>query len=132
MSARRILTTLAAAALAAGGLTAITSTPASATTCLGTARSYIPVDNGDVYLWPTSGFAHATSYCNDINVKPANIGGFNYVPVRTCFYPTTGGSYCNAWRNITVGTWGLAATDVKDGTAFIVQFEWDSQGLIAY
>ncbi|MGI5135415.1 hypothetical protein [Streptomyces sp. CA-106110] len=37
MSARRILATLAAAALAAGGLTGITSTPASATTCLGTA-----------------------------------------------------------------------------------------------
>jgi hypothetical protein len=132
--ARRILTTLAAAALAAGGLTAITSTPASATTCLGTARSYNPVDNGNEYVWPRSGFAYATSYCNDINVKPtiAAGGGFNFVPVRTCFYPTTGGSYCNAYRDITVGTWGLAATDVKDGTAFIVEFAWSSQGLVAY
>jgi len=77
---------------------------------------------------------HATSYCNDINVKPsiAAGGGFNYVPVRTCLYPTTGGSYCNAYRNITVGTWGLAATDVNDGTAFIVQFAWSTQGSIAY
>lgn len=134
MSARRILATLAAAVLAAGGLTAMTTTPASAATCLGTARSFSPVDNGNEYVWPTSGYAYATSNCNDINVKPsiAAGGGFNFVPVRTCFYPTSGSSYCNAYRDITVGTWGLAATDVKDGTRFIVQFQFSTKGSIAY
>lgn len=53
------------------------------------------------------------------------------MPVRTCLYPTTGGSYCNAYRNITVGTGDLAGTDVKDGTAFIVQFARGAQGSIA-
>ena len=131
MSARRILTTVAAAVLAAGGLTAVTSTPASATTCFGSAKSYNPVDNGNEYVWPATTYAHATSYCNDINVR-ATVEGFTYVPVRTCFVPSSGSIYCNAYRNVTSGTWGLAATDVLDGTAFYLEFQWYNHGSVAY
>ncbi|MFF2999460.1 hypothetical protein ACFVTC_33675 [Streptomyces sp. NPDC057950] len=76
----------------------------------------------------------AASLAERINVKPsiAAGGGFDFVPVPTCFYPTSGSSYCNAYRDITVGTWSLAATDVKDGTRFIVQFQFSTKGSIAY
>src|SRR5262245_47078817 len=71
----RVVRVVAAAALAAGGLTAAISTPATAaTSCYGSAKS-ITATNSDG-RWPVSGYAYATSYCNDINVKSTK---FDYV-----------------------------------------------------
>ncbi len=53
--------------------------------------------------------------------------------MRTCFLPTSGGTQCNAWRSIAAGTWGLAATDVRDNTQFYLLFDktW-ATGRVAY
>ncbi|GAA3128874.1 hypothetical protein GCM10017687_50040 [Streptomyces echinatus] len=50
--------------------------------------------------------------------------------MRTCF-KTTG---CNGWRTLRAGNWGVAATDVLDGTKFYLQFAGTSRatGLIDY
>ncbi len=128
----RTLRVLAAAALTAGGLTALTAPTAVAAgtavqSCLGTAKSFTSTESVPA-RWPASGSVTATSNCNDINVKPT-IGD----DVRTCFLPSSGGTTCNAWRPISGGTWGLAATDVKDGTKFYVQFRYGWEyGSIAY
>lgn len=122
---------LTAAALMAGGLTAATTAsataaPATVQSCYGSAKSYAT----DSYnQWPAfpSGWAYATSNCADINVKPSS--GTN---VRTCFATSSGSYYCNSYRWIAGGTWGLAATDVKDGTKFHLEFDRYSSGLVAY
>ena len=67
--------------------------------------------------WPPYGEARTTSYCNDINVKVTST-----VSVLTCFLPSSGGTTCNAWRTLYANTWGLAATDVRDGTRFYLVF----------
>ncbi|WP_329374649.1 hypothetical protein [Streptomyces sp. NBC_01483] len=128
----RAVKVLAAAALVAGGLTAVTSgsaaaAPSAALSCYGSAKSYTA--DSTYYEWPQgSELAVTTSNCVDINVKPNNSES-----VRTCFWPSDAdGWQCNAYRSIAGGTWGLAATNVKNGTSFYVQFQSTSSGLIAY
>ncbi|MFB7286744.1 hypothetical protein [Actinacidiphila glaucinigra] len=95
---------------------------------MGTAKSFSTTYVAPYDRWPGSGSATATSNCNDINVKPT-LGDY----VRTCFLPSSGGTSCNAWRWIDGGTWGLAATDVKDGTKFYLQFQLGYEyGSVAY
>ncbi|MDS0135438.1 MULTISPECIES: hypothetical protein [unclassified Amycolatopsis] len=67
--------------------------------------------------WPPYGEAVTTSYCYDINVKMTET-----VSVSTCFLPSSGGISCNSRRTVYANTWGLAATDVKDGTHFYLSF----------
>ncbi|MER5896440.1 hypothetical protein [Streptomyces sp. NPDC001876] len=128
----RTLGVLAAVALTAGGLTAATTATAAAAptavqSCLGGAKSFSSTYTAP-YRWPGSGSVTTTSTCNDINVKPYY--GDN---VRTCFLPSSGGTSCNAWRWISGGVWGLAATDVKDGTKFYVEFQLGYEyGSVAY
>ncbi len=52
--------------------------------------------------------------------------------MRTCFLPSSGGTSCNSWRYI--GTeWGLAATAVKHGTKFYLEFaDGYDYGSVAY
>ncbi|QXE32931.1 hypothetical protein KQY30_00100 [Streptomyces sp. GMY02] len=130
----RAVRVLMAAALLAGGLTATTGTLATAApnavqSCLGTAKPFSTTYAEPHFRWPRSGSVTATSSCNDINVKPVGL-----VWVSTCFLPTSGGTYCNGWHEIKPGTWGLAATDVLDGTKFYLQFynAVSSDGYVAY
>ncbi|MER6345182.1 hypothetical protein ACWC10_37930 [Streptomyces sp. NPDC001595] len=129
----RAVRVLAAAALAAGGMTAATTSTASAAptgvqSCYGSAKSFVTTYVSPYHRWPGSGSATTTSNCGDINVKP--VYGDD---VRTCFLPSSGGVSCNAWRWINAGSWGLAATDVKDGTKFYLQFRIGyEEGLVAY
>ncbi|WP_256090480.1 hypothetical protein [Actinacidiphila rubida] len=104
--------------VAAGGQAS--AAPAAAQSCLGGARSYSTGYDD----WPSPGFATTTSNCSDINVKPSKT-----VSVRTCFRST---GACNAWRTISGGTWGLAATGVLDGTSFHLSFNQDNSGYVAY
>lgn len=101
---------------------------ALASTCYGSARSYTSdlYDNG--WFWYGSVYPSTTSNCSDINVKPTN----GRIQVRTCFLPTSGSGYCNSWRTIENNTWGTAATDVRDGTKFYLNFSGPSAGLVAY
>ena len=78
--------------------------------------------------WPYGGTAFTTTYCNDINVRPDQD-----VQVHTCFLPSSGGITCNEWRSIAAGTWGLAATNVKDYTEFYLIFNKTGvTGRVAY
>ncbi|MET8290051.1 hypothetical protein ABZV80_33235 [Streptomyces sp. NPDC005132] len=53
--------------------------------------------------------------------------------MQTCFAPSSGGYYCNGWRTVYANTWGLAATDVNDGTRFWLLFtSTDVHGVAAY
>ncbi len=121
---------LAAAALMAGGLTAVTSAPATAApiaaqgSCYGQAVQYSTHWGTEWAEWPAGMWAVTSPFCADINVRPH---GTTYV--RTCFQKT---GTCNAWRWIFGGTWGTAATDVLDGTRFYLQFSQGSGGFVAY
>lgn len=102
----------------------------STQSCYGSAKSYTAVYLAPgIYEWPASpGWAYATSNCNDINVKPTN----GSTKVRTCFDPTSGDVYCNAWRSVPDDTWGEAASDVANGTKFYLEFDRASRGYVAY
>jgi hypothetical protein len=114
---------LAAAATATTGLLLTPAVPASAKpgpdaalrSCYGSMKEIKYVD--DNWHWPPYGSTKTTSNCVDINVYVNQT-----LQVRTCFKPTTGGGYCNEWRTVYVNTWGLAATDVRDGTEFYLLF----------
>ncbi|MDX3099029.1 hypothetical protein PV703_18025 [Streptomyces sp. ME01-24h] len=125
----RSLRILAVAALAAGGLTAggsATTATAAAASCYGSAKTISSTDDNG--RWPITGYVYATSACNDINVK---VTGQN--TVETCFVPSSGSVYCNGGHDVYANTWGVAATDVKDGTKFYLKF-WsgNAHGVAAY
>ncbi|MEU0965740.1 hypothetical protein ABZ357_10030 [Streptomyces sp. NPDC005917] len=102
--------------------TSAAAAPAAATTCYGSAKSF---STDGALQWPAgSAWAHTTSNCGDINVKPKS-----GMWVQTCFYSTNS---CNKATWITGGTWGTAATDVRDGTTFYLQFDRTTSGLVAY
>ncbi|MFB6617847.1 hypothetical protein ACIGFK_12155 [Streptomyces sp. NPDC085524] len=126
MFTRKAAATLATLALTATGLLAVSTgtAQAGALACNDTARNYV---TDEVNTWPHDVLAVTTSYCNDINVK-ANATA----KVRTCFVPSSGGWYCNSFRWVYAGTWGLAATDVKDGTKFYLEFDRYSTGRVSY
>ncbi|RLV75951.1 hypothetical protein D3C57_142035 [Streptomyces rapamycinicus NRRL 5491] len=132
------IASLAASALLLGsGMTAATAgsaeasdTPMSAArACTASAPRFTSspgTSSSDPAFWPARGtYATTTSRCKDINLK---LDGSR--SVRTCF-KTTG---CNSWRTLRAGSWGVAATDVLDGTQFYLQFAGTSRatGLIDY
>lgn len=126
MHRRKAAAVLATLALTATGLLSISAgtAQAAAQSCNGTARNYV---TDEVNSWPHASVAVTTSNCYDINVKPS--AGTS---VRTCFFPSSAPAYCNSWRWLNGGVWGLAATDVKDGTKFYLDFDRYSTGLVAY
>ncbi|WP_265295169.1 hypothetical protein [Streptomyces sp. SHP 1-2] len=133
----RIASLAASALLLGSGMTAATTGPAAASdTSVGAARACTAdaprftsspgTSSSDPAFWPARGtYATTTSRCSDINLK---LDGTR--SVRTCFR-TSG---CNGWRTLTAGRWGLAASDVLDGTQFYLQFSGTSRatGLIDY
>lgn len=134
----RIAPLTLAAALLAGAAATVTTTSAVATEsgaasvqadCYASARNYTsaPGSGSSNAHWPGTGiWAYTTSNCADINLKVNATR-----EVRTCFKAT--GS-CNGWRWARAGQWALAASDVKDGSGFYIQFKGTSRstGLIAY
>lgn len=127
------------AALLAGAAATVTATSAGAAEtqqpvsiqadCYGSAKSYTsaPGSGSNNAHWPGTGtWAYTTANCADINLKVNATR-----EVRTCFKAT--GS-CNGWRTARAGQWALAATDVRDGSGFYIQFKGTarSTGLIAY
>lgn len=106
------------AAAKAGSASASNASPARACTVDAPRfTSYPGTGSNDPAYWPARGtYATTTSRCNDINLK---LDGTR--SVRTCFKSGSGWS-CNAWRTLSAGSWGVAATDVLDGTQFFLQF----------
>lgn len=132
---------LAASALLLGsGMTAATAGQAAASdTPVSTARACTEsaprftgspgTGSNDPAFWPARGtYATTTTRCVDINLKLDATR-----EVRTCFKKGSGWD-CNGWRWLSAGRWGLAATDVLDGTKFFVQFKGTTRatGLIDY
>ncbi|MFD3523149.1 hypothetical protein [Streptomyces sp. NPDC058653] len=113
----------AAAALAAGGLTAAststaTAGPQTAQSCYGSAKSYSK-PAGQRWV-PSNGSSSllTTGNCNDINIKPNTT-----TTIAVCFRPSSGGSSCQtSWKTAPAGQWTVVATDVLDGTRFIFDF----------
>ncbi|MEU4620426.1 hypothetical protein AB0G04_10680 [Actinoplanes sp. NPDC023801] len=132
MRIRSLIRPAAAVGLASATVLALMPSPASADPatrqpgCRSTAKALNGADdNGH---WPKFSTAVTTTSCADINVRP-NIN----ISVSTCFHPSSGGISCNAWRDIPAGTWGLAATDVRDYTRFHLNiYPPYATGLVAY
>jgi hypothetical protein len=105
---------------------AASAAPATVTACFDHTVAINNVDpNGH---WPGYSEATTTSFCNDINVKMNTT-----TSVRTCFRPSSGNIFCNDWRTVYAKVWGLAATDVRDGTHFWLEFLTDSvTGIAAF
>lgn len=135
------IASLAASALLLGsGITAATAGPAAASNTPVSAARACTVDaprftsspgtgSSDPAFWPARGtYATTTTRCNDINLKLDSTRS-----VQTCFKRGSGWS-CNGFRTLRGGRWGLAATDVRDGTKFFLQFAGTSRatGLIDY
>jgi hypothetical protein len=132
----RQFVTCLASVLMVTGMLGIADGPAAATeptpsaiviqSCYGSAKAINGTDPN--WHWPPGGSAYTTSNCVDINVKMNRT-----MQVRTCFEPTSGGIQCNAYRTVYANTWGLAATNVKDGTRFHLIFDTEAAfGLAAY
>lgn len=114
-----------AAALLGGGLaTASTASAASdvsggapaaaaAQSCYGGAKNYKTTESG---IWPGGGvWSYATTRCADINVKPTTTR-----KVRVCWKRT---GTCNAYRTAKAGQWTVAASNVRDGAGFSLDFK---------
>ncbi|MCD7443914.1 hypothetical protein K4B79_37615 [Streptomyces lincolnensis] len=114
--------------LAAGALTVGTASNAAAATCKGSATSEtfaMGSDEAEHRFGPYT----TTSRCNDINLRITSWGNANPLMVRVCFYPTSGGSSCNSWKQFTksdLNDWRVIATDVKDGTKYRVSMDYAS------
>ncbi|WLW52765.1 hypothetical protein [Streptomyces sp. YU58] len=114
--------------LAAGALTVGTASNAAAATCYGGATSEtfaMGSDEAEHRFGPYT----TTSRCNDINLRITSWGNANPLMVRVCFYPTSGGSSCNSWKQFTksdLNEWRVIATDVKDGTKYRVSMDYAS------
>jgi hypothetical protein len=112
MSKKPVLSAAAALGLAASALLFASPTAsAGAPSCYGQAVNY----STTVGFWPLgTGYATTSQWCSDINVKPSKT-----IQVQVCF-PSTGA--CNGFRTITGGTWGVAASNVIDGTDYWLDF----------
>lgn len=119
----------AATAVPTATASAAPAPESAALACLDTAKNYTsaPGSGSQNAHWPGTGkWARTTASCADINIKT------NYTrQVRTCFRAT---GACNEFRSAPKGKWVLAASDVKDGTDFYIQFQNvnASTGQIAY
>lgn len=127
MRIRSLVRPAVAAGFASAALLGVAATPAAAAGpsgniaapsiagCRDTAKALNGTDpNGH---WPPYSATYTTTACADINVYTNQT-----VSVQTCFEPTSGGTYCNGWRTVYAGSWGLAATDVRDHTRFYLLF----------
>jgi hypothetical protein len=101
----------------------------AAVTCYGQAFNIgFSASSGVLYEFPSRSTPYVTSkYCNDINMKFTSLPG--PANVRICFVRA---NYCNSWKNYTAtNQWYTPATNVLDGTTYVVQFETDTSGQVS-
>ncbi len=77
------------------------------------------------YEFPSRATPYVTSsYCTDINLKLTSLPGS--ASVRICFVHA---NYCNSWKTYSsTNVWYTPATDVSDGTTYVVQFKTTGTG----
>ncbi|GAA2516043.1 hypothetical protein GCM10010393_56380 [Streptomyces gobitricini] len=121
----RALGATAALALAVGGTTLATTTPAAAATCYDSykiinasrTQAYIPADS-----WLTT-----TSACSDINIRAASYTDGR--SAKICFQRSNGTTYCQSeWTWLPAGVWKAVATNVSDGVKFKIQLKMSATG----
>jgi hypothetical protein len=122
----RVMRSVMAVALAAGGVTAAATvpaapTPARAQACYDHSVGYETVPLGELHRWPRTGWATTSPYCADINIK-ANV----MTDVKVCFRAT---GRCNDFKTAYARSWIQAATNVLDGTKYYLLFSSYSAGL---
>lgn len=116
--------------MAAGTLTIGTATTASAASCYGGAVSKtfdMGTDEAAHYFGPY----YASSQCNDINLKLTSWGNGDPF-VKVCFYPSSGGSYCQSSdrrfeKSKDLNKWRVIATNVKPGTKYKIKMDFASR-----
>lgn len=142
----RIKPLLAALAAAAGIMTLFTAPTATASqssaavTCYGGAYYWdAGYEDGIVTRWIPGGddqydtvassnrVYRASTRCRDVNLRIDNYNGLPYVLAKVCFYPSSGGRYCNSDKRFNNGdsAWRVIASDVRDGTRFEVEFDYN-------
>lgn len=106
-----------------GGSLLVSTTPAAAATCYGSAKNYVSTAGGSVHP-KGSDFFKTTSNCADINIR---VNGFGTPKkVKVCFYHSNNTlNYCqSSYSTYYPGdSWWEIATDVKDGVKFRFSFE---------
>ncbi|WP_327349048.1 hypothetical protein [Streptomyces europaeiscabiei] len=115
------LAALAMTGAIVGGSLLVSTTPAAAATCYGSAKNYVGYSGS---YHPYSGdFFTTTSNCADINIKRSGYGPAG--KVKVCFYHSnTSLNYCQrSYTEGYAGQWTEVATDVKDGVKFRFYFE---------
>jgi hypothetical protein len=101
----------------------------AAVTCYGQAFSIgFPSTAYVLYEFPSRSTPYVTSsYCNDINLKFTSLPGS--AAVRICFVHA---NYCNSWKVYSAtNQWYTPATDVLDGTTYVVQMETSGTGQVS-
>jgi hypothetical protein len=122
------------AIIAAGLVMAVASlvvgpaTQASAAGCNYFTEPFIGTMNDYSYTWMH--WVPSTSGCRDINIQNVwNQNGSNNacIQLRVRFYPSTGGSIENSWKQF-CGGWGslVIASNVKDTTQYRVEARYGS------
>lgn len=129
MKNRRIIAFAATATAMVGLFVAPASSASAAVGCRSSANLHQIHGTDDDDNWPGGNdVAVTTANCVDIQVKLTASSR-----VRTCFQPSSGGEYCNAWRDVPANIWTLTATSVKDGTKFRLRFDTtEVYGVAAY
>ncbi|MET7703144.1 hypothetical protein [Streptomyces sp. NPDC005485] len=134
-TAKRLAAVAGGLVMAAGALVFGTASTAQAATCKGGA-SYETFSMGTDQAEHSFGPYYTTSRCSDINLKLTSWGNANPLTVRVCFYPTSGGTTCNSWKEFykssDLNTWRVIATDVKDGTKFRISMDLASNTFKGY
>jgi hypothetical protein len=101
----------------------------AAVTCYGQAFSIGFYSQANtLYEFPSRSTPYVTSsYCTDINLKLTSLPGTAFV--RICFVHA---NYCNSWKTYSsTNTWYAPATNVSDGTTYVVQFETTGTGNVS-
>jgi hypothetical protein len=101
----------------------------AATSCYGQAFKigFYP-KAGVLYEFPDRSTPYVTSsHCKDINMKFTTLPGPAYV--RICFVHA---NYCNSWKYYGArNTWHTPATDVENGTTYVVQLQSTASGKLS-
>lgn len=131
-SGKRLFAMLAAFTVAVAGLALAPATPALAAGChqiSAEAGSGYTEGSTTVFYTPTY-TVPSTSGCNDINITRTyayfNPDATLCVDARVRFYPSSGGSYTNAWKHRCTSRFDtylwVVASAVSNGTRYRVEF----------
>ncbi|GAA1755140.1 hypothetical protein [Luedemannella helvata] len=129
---RRLSASAAALMLLVTGATVLgTAGPAFAAGCRTAPYSEDYIGLVDIFAsheswaWGDFGPYYATSQCADIQVQSIPSLGDAAHPLYACVIFVNYTSSCNYWTYVPAGEWRNIATNVKDGTKFLIRLNVD-------